>query len=393
MVWLALLCLVIGGAAGLVIGLRRAPTPLPGPAVEKPSPQPDSERRLLRIVEALPLGVLVFDEAGQQLFANGAATRFSEDRLHNALVLSAIADVVAEASKGDGVAAQQMLELYGPSRSYLSIRGVPVGESVVGQTAVVVTVEDATELRSADLLRRDFVANVSHELKTPIGAISVLAETLLDVDDPAVGRRLASRLQHEALRLAATVDDLLTLARIESGEHVDLASVRLDDVLAAVAARVGVSSEASSVDLAVDIEPPDLHIIGDRVQLVSGLGNLVDNAIKYSGAGTTVTVTGRAVAGRATISVEDRGIGIPEADLDRIFERFYRVDRGRSRDTGGTGLGLAIVRHVLLNHDGSIHVTSVEGEGTTFVVTLPAAPTPGQPIPVEERMHGSADVG
>ncbi len=387
--WLAVLCLVIGGAVGVWLGRRRAPTPPGSPMVENPPAPPDSEQRLLRIVEALPLGVLVFDEVGRQLFANGAATRISEDRLHNVLVMSAIEELVAEASSSSDRASQRMLELYGPPKTYLSIRGVPVEASVVGQTAVVVTVEDVTDLRRADLLRRDFVANVSHELKTPIGAISVLAETLLDVDDPAVSRRLASRLQNEALRLASMVDDLLTLARIESGEHIEVTSVRVDDVLAAVAGRTGFVSEARSVELVVDIEPPDLKVMGDRVQLISGLGNLVDNAVKYSGEATTVTVTARTHADRTTISVEDQGIGIPEADLERIFERFYRVDRGRSRETGGTGLGLSIVRHVLLNHRGSIDVTSVEGEGTTFVMTLPAAPA----IAHVEKIQRSADVG
>jgi len=377
----------------MAFGRRLAPTPGELPIVEHPPTPSDSERRLLRIVEALPLGVLVFDEAGQQLFANGAAARFSEDRLHDVLVGSAIEDVVAEASASRDLVAQRMLELYGAPKAHLSIRGIPVGGSVAGQSAVVVTIEDATELRRADLLRRDFVANVSHELRTPIGAISLLAETLLDVDDPAVGRRLATRLHHEALRLASTVDDLLTLARIESGEQVDLTRVRVDDVMAAVASRVGVLSEARSVELVVDIEPPDLHVIGDRIQLISGLGNLVDNAIKYSGEATTVTVTARTDADRAMISVEDHGIGIPEADLERIFERFYRVDRGRSRGTGGTGLGLSIVRHVLRNHGGSIDVTSVEGEGTTFVMTLPVAPASESASVPEENVHGSADVG
>lgn len=393
MFWLAAFCLVIGGALGVAFGRRSAPTQAMLPEAENPPAPPDSERQLLRIVEALPLGVLVFDEAGHQLFANGAAARLSEDRLHNVLVTSAIEEIVAQASTSPGLVVQRMLELYGAPKAHLSIRGLLVGASVVGQSAVVVTIEDATELRSADLLRREFVANVSHELKTPIGAISVLAETLLDVEEPAVGRRLASRLQNEALRLASTVDDLLTLARIESGEQVDLTTVRLGDVLAAVAGRVGILSEARSAKLVVDIEPPDLEVIGDRVQLVSGLGNLVDNAIKYSSEATAVTVTARVVGDRAMISVEDQGIGIPEADLERIFERFYRVDRGRSRDTGGTGLGLSIVRHVLLNHDGTIDVTSVEGEGTTFVVTLPAAPPTKSAVALEEQMQRGADVG
>ena len=185
----------LGGALGWIAGRRSRVVSTPTPVRESASVEvaaADEERRLLRIVEALPIGVLVFDESRQQLFANGAAHQYAEERLHEALVTAAIADVVEAAAGSDGVTLK-MLELYGSQRIHLSIRGVPVGASVVGQTAVVVTIEDVTELRSAEALRRDFVANVSHELKTPIGAISVLAETLVDADDPAVAHPLAGR--------------------------------------------------------------------------------------------------------------------------------------------------------------------------------------------------------
>ncbi len=370
------MCLAIGGAIGWAAGRRPRVVPTPMPAEEaarSEASEVDEQRRLLRIVEALPIGVLVFDESRRQLFANGSAHRYADDRLHEALVASAIADVVEAAAAGSDGEAVRTLELYGSPRLHLSVRGVPVGASVVGQAAVVVTIEDVTELHSADALRRDFVANVSHELKTPIGAISVLAETLLDTDDPEVAHRLAGRLQNEALRLADTVDDLLTLARIESGEQVQLGPVRLDDVMAAVVGRVEHQSQARSVTVEVHIEPQDLTVKGDRVQLVSALGNLVDNAVKYSGEASSVEVSAVVFEGNAKVVVEDHGVGIPEADLGRIFERFYRVDRGRSRDTGGTGLGLSIVRHVLLNHGGDIAVSSEEGHGTTFVVTLTLA--------------------
>lgn len=331
----------------------------------------ERERRLLRIVEALPLGVFVFDESGNELFANGVAARLSNDRLHQALIVATVAEVVAGASEDRAV--QKMLELYGSPRTHLSIRGVPVGAAVVGQAAVVVTIEDTTELHRADLLRRDFVANVSHELKTPIGAIGLLAETLLDVDDPDVAKRLAGRLQNESYRLAATIDDLLTLARIESGGQMQLGDVLVADLLSAVAGRVGVQIEEKAISLDFAIEPDDLAVWGDRVQLMSGLGNLLDNAVKYSENGSTVSVRATEAGDGVTIEVADRGVGIPETDLDRIFERFYRVDRGRSRDTGGTGLGLSIVRHVVLNHGGSIDVESEEGVGTTFVAVFPAS--------------------
>lgn len=321
--------------------------------------------------EALPLGVVVFDEAGNEIFSNGATAHLANDRLHQALIRTTAIEVAAEASTGR--VAQKTLELYGPRRAHLTIRGVPVGPEVVGEAAVLVTIEDTTEVRAADLLRRDFVANVSHELKTPIGAIGVLAETLVEAQDPEVATRLAGRLQSESYRLAATVDDLLTLARIESGEQNQRSDVSMTDVFAAVAGRVGVESEEQGIALDFSSEPSDLELSGDRVQLVSGLGNLVDNAVKYSESGSTVTVTAVAAGSDVTLTVADSGVGIPEADLGRIFERFYRVDQGRSRDTGGTGLGLSIVRHVVLNHGGTIHVESQEGVGTTFVATLPGS--------------------
>lgn len=374
--WLA--AFVIGIGVGWLLGWRqrdrstaRLVTHTAAAEPAEPRSTVERERRLLRIVEALPLGVFVFDDSGNEIFANGAAAKLVNDRLHQALIASTVAEVVVEAA--EGVVAQQVLELYGASRTHLSIRGVPVDATVVGQAAVVVTVEDTTELRSADLLRRDFVANVSHELKTPIGAIGVLAETLLDVEDPEVAKRLAGRLQNESYRLATTIDDLLTLARIESGEQTQRAAVPVSELFAAVAGRVGFQSEEKRITLDFDIAPSDLALIGDRVQLVSGVGNLVDNAVKYSENGSTVTVSAVAEGDEVILTVADRGIGIPDADLERIFERFYRVDRGRSRDTGGTGLGLAIVRHVLLNHGGTIDVDSQEGVGTTFVASLPAS--------------------
>ena len=385
-----LVALVGGMAVGAIVGWRlrgRSIVSTSG-AVEASASGTtvESDRRLLRIVEALPLGVVVFDESGHEIFTNGAAAQLSDDRLHESLLRSKVAEVVSEASNGH--VSQKTLELYGKRRMHLSIRGVPVGAEVVGQAAVVVTIEDTTEARSADLVRRDFIANVSHELKTPIGAIGVLAETLLDVEEPEVAKRLAGRLQNESYRLATTVDDLLTLARIESGEQTQRAAVPIPEIFGAVAGRVGFQSEEQGITLDFEIEPPALAVNGDRVQLVSGIGNLVDNAVKYSERGSTVAVSATADGDTVTITVTDQGIGIPELDLDRIFERFYRVDRGRSRDTGGTGLGLAIVRHVLLNHGGSISVDSQEGVGSSFVALLP-----GSRAVTESKVVGVADVG
>jgi len=388
-----LVALVVGIAVGVVVGWKmrgRSATPAPtvaAIAVDDSRSTVERERRLLRIVEALPLGVVIFNEAGNEIFTNGAASRLTDHRLHEALVRATVAEVVAAASNGQ--VAQEMLDLYGSPRMHVSIRAVPVGAEVVGQAAVVVTIEDTTEVRSADLLRRDFVANVGHELKTPIGAIGVLAETLLDEEDPEVAKRLAGRLQNESYRLATTIDDLLTLARIESGEQTQRTLIPISEIFLAVAGRVGFESEEKGISLDFNAQPLGLKLTGDRVQLVSGIGNLVDNAVKYSEPGATVTVTAVANEDSVTVTVVDQGIGIPEVDLDRIFERFYRVDRGRSRDTGGTGLGLSIVRHVLLNHGGTIQVESQEGVGTTFVVVLPTSRVANAPRAIAER---SADV-
>jgi two-component system sensor histidine kinase SenX3 len=218
----------------------------------------------------------------------------------------------------------------------------------------------------------DFVANISHELKTPVGAIAVLAEALSGETDSGVVDRVADRLVDEAHRAVNAIDDLLELARIESGpqaaEVVDLA-----DVVRAAIVRGKVVDEAKAVQVtAIDSQEPVL-VRADERQLVSALGNLVENAVKYSDEAGVVQVRTRVDDRAIEIMVVDQGDGIPARDLDRIFERFYRVDRARSRTTGGTGLGLSIVRHVASNHGGEVLVSSQEGEGSSFVLRLPAS--------------------
>jgi two-component system sensor histidine kinase SenX3 len=232
-------------------------------------------------------------------------------------------------------------------------------------------VDDVTERHQIDAVRRDFVANVSHELRTPIGALAVLADTIADHDDPDVIRRLVLRVGEESRRAARLVDDLLDLTRIEAAgsgafEDVDLAEVARAAVerVQTVAAERGSSVEVTAA--------PGTVVRGERAQLVSAVANLVDNALKYSAPGAVVQLDVVEEEEAAVIIVRDPGIGIPRRDLERIFERFYRVDRARSRETGGTGLGLAIVRHVAENHGGSVSVESTEGVGSTFTLRLPS---------------------
>ena len=243
-----------------------------------------------------------------------------------------------------------------------------------------VVVEDEAERRRVEALRRDFVANIGHELRTPVGALAVLAETLRSEVDQLEGidgsptvRRLSERLTYEAERLGRTIDDLLELSRIEAGEQLVPASLLVAEVLQSAVERVAPAAELAGVRVEVTLPDPDANLGGDRRQLESALANLIDNAVKYSEAGGVVEVRVESDREHQRFVVRDHGIGIPSADQVRIFERFYRVDRARRRDTGGTGLGLAIVRHVALNHGGTIEVSSTEGQGATFTLTLPTA--------------------
>jgi two-component system sensor histidine kinase SenX3 len=257
----------------------------------------------------------------------------------------------------------------GPPRRELVITAMPLGEV----DGVVAVIDDVTERRRLEAVRRDFVANISHELKTPVGAIALLAETLHGEADPAVAERLAERIYLEAHRVGRTIDDLLELSRIEAGEVPTRELVPVAEVVEGAVERMAPAVDQKRIAVRVGEIGPGLAVLGDRRQLVSAVFNLLENAVKYSDEGSVVEV--RACGDGATVDVvvADHGIGIPERDLERVFERFYRVDRARSRETGGTGLGLAIVRHVVNNHNGEVLVESAEGVGTTFTLRFPAS--------------------
>jgi two-component system, OmpR family, sensor histidine kinase SenX3 len=230
-----------------------------------------------------------------------------------------------------------------------------------------------------DAVRRDFVANISHELKTPVGAMSLLAEALADAaDDPEAVRRFAGRMQHETDRLSRLVQDVIELSRLQGHDPLGSpALVQLDSVVAEAVDRARLMAEARQISLVCG-GAHGLAVMGDPRQLATALGNLVDNAARYGPVGSRVAISTGLVeepGGRvAEISVTDEGPGIAEAERDRIFERFYRTDAARSRQTGGTGLGLSIVKHVAAGHGGEATVWSAEGTGSTFTLRLPAAP-------------------
>jgi two-component system, OmpR family, phosphate regulon sensor histidine kinase PhoR len=335
-----------------------------------------------QIVDALDDGVLLLDGAGRLLVANPPARAWfglPEDLrpgrpAHRVLGASQIPELVERAAEA-GAPVTGNLTLVFPEYRSLALRAFPLADR--GPTGrIVVTLTDITQRRRLEVLRRDFVANASHELKTPVAAVRVLAETLLTAlpDDPEAGRRFAERIGREAERLDALVRDLLDLSRVERGT-LDVEPVDLVGLAKEVVGGYADRAEERRIKLRSELQP-NVAMRGDRAQLGLLLSNLVDNAVRYTPARGTVCVRLDAGESRAVLQVTDTGEGIPESELPRVFERFYRVDKARARQTGGTGLGLAIVRHVAESHGGAVKVDSELGRGTTFTVTLPLAGPP-----------------
>ena len=330
-----------------------------------------SMERFRQALESVDQGIVLCGEGGDVVFRNTLAQAYAGARHADALAEQAIDDALRAAL--GGTPQVRTIDLFGPPRRNLRVAAFPLadGRRAIGAVAVI---EDISERRRLEAVRRDFVANVSHELKTPVGALGLLAETLADESDPGVTRRLADRMQLEAARVGRIIDDLLDLSRLEAEEAPIREPVPVHIVVAQAVEQVSSAAEHQGVSVKVGNVPTRLTVVGDRRQLVSSVYNLLENAVKYSAAGDEVSVTCRASAGWAELAIRDNGIGIPSREHERIFERFYRVDRGRGRDSGGTGLGLAIVRHVMTNHGGEVTLSSHEGEGSVFTLRLPVGP-------------------
>ncbi len=351
--------------------------------------------RLAAAIDSLTDAVVVADARGVEVLRNPPALRFRGARHADAIAEEMLESMLARALRGTSI--EEEIRLFGPPREVLKMRAAPLfaRDEIVGG---VVVVRDVSNERRVENVRRDFVQNVSHELKTPIGALALLAETLASGDDPAVIRQLAERMAREADRLARLVDDLLDLSVLEAQESPNREVVPVDVLLSDAVERVHPAADAARIAIRVEPIGRDVVIACDRSQIVSALTNLLDNAVKYSEAGGTVSVTVQPNGARVVVTVRDQGIGIPSRDLERIFERFYRVDQARSRQTGGTGLGLAIVRHVAHAHGGEVTVESIEGEGSTFRIELPARvepelpPNPGATLEVVPAGHTDGEV-
>jgi two-component system sensor histidine kinase SenX3 len=335
--------------------------------------------RLRRSLDSLPLGLVLCDESGGVLFRNTQAESLMASRYGDAIAAQAVTGVLTEGWTNG--AAERTIEIYGPPRRTLTIRSAVIddGRRPLGVLAII---EDISERRRLEDIRRDFIANVSHELKTPIGALGLLAETLQFERDPEVANRLAQRINSEAFRVNRIIEDLLDLSRIESEGSPSREPVPVSLFVADAIERIRNAAEQHQVTLDFTESGNNFVIVGDRRQLVSAVHALLENAVVYSPEGGSVGVSidrveaitgneGETIGPFVHVAVKDQGVGIPSKDLERIFERFYRVDPGRARETGGTGLGLSIVRHVAQNHGGSVLVDSREGEGSTFSLELP----------------------
>lgn len=324
-------------------------------------------RRVQVAFDAVSAAAVLVDSDGVELLRNLHAQTYVNARHGDALVENEIQARLGDALRGE--ATEQELQLHGPPERQLLIMGSPLiseGELL----GAVVLVDDVSEQHRLEQVRRDFVANVSHELRTPVGALSLLAETLEGETDPEIIASFLSRIQAESVRLGSLIDDLLDLSRIEGSVENQTADVALGSVLAESVAAVHAAATHKEIDVTTEVFDSPV-VVGDHSQLVSAVSNLLTNAIKYTPDGGSVSARLVSHGTDVAIVVEDDGIGIPQSDLNRVFERFYRVDRGRAGATGGTGLGLSIVRNVAVNHGGRVEVTSQEGVGSTFSMILP----------------------
>ncbi|WP_179646388.1 sensor histidine kinase [Spinactinospora alkalitolerans] len=362
--------LVTGVAAGLAFRISeagRSRTPTPAPQSELPS-------GIAEVLSALPSSAVVLDSADRVLRASSAARAFGIVRGEELVIGDLLA--LARHVRRDGVIRETEIEVavrkFGPDSTSFAVRVAPLG----GTGLVLVLAEDQTERRRVEAVRRDFVANISHELKTPVGALSLLAETVADAsDDPEAVRRFTGRMQQEAARLTSVIQDLITLSRIQGAEPMaEPDEIEIETVVEEALDAVRMAADSKEIEL-IASGTEGMVVMGDEGLLVTAMRNLVANAVAYSPERTRVSVSVGSTDTTVDISVADQGIGIPQQDLERIFERFYRVDAARSRATGGTGLGLAIVKHITTHHRGEVTVWSKEGSGSTFTLRLPRPET------------------
>jgi two-component system sensor histidine kinase SenX3 len=324
---------------------------------------------LLRTFELLEDDVLVIDTEDSPVFqSSGIATLniIKDSRVQIDEILA-----IVRAVRRTGKSHQGLIEVpRGPIGK--GKRRIKIAVTGLDEDLILILINDESEKSRVDAIRRDFIANISHELKTPIGALSLLSEAISQAkDDPAAMERFASRIKSEAKRLEDLVREIINLSRLQGEDPLtDPHPIEMGEVVDQAIAQAETNAESRQIHVERS-DQIEAWVLGDREQLIMAVHNLVENAINYSPEGTRVSVELKVMSGLVEVDVVDQGIGIKEEDLERIFERFYRVDPARSRETGGTGLGLSIVKHVALNHGGEVKVWSKVGVGSTFALRLP----------------------
>jgi len=321
------------------------------------------------LLDALPDAWLILDQQQQVRSLSAEAEELdlvAGNKITHANISAFVANAINKSETAAGILDIPRSALGTASLSLL-VRIAPIS-----QQRYLLILRDVSDVTRVESVRRDFVANVSHELKTPVGALSLLSEAAAEAaDDPAAVRRFALKMQAEAQRLTNLVNDLIDLSRLQSDDPLKKAAIApVKRLVDAAVSDVRAVAEAKEIELVTKIAP-GLKVACVERQLTTAIRNLIVNAVNYSPPKTKVTVTAEISDGLVEIRVTDQGIGIPEGDQIRVFERFYRIDPARSRATGGTGLGLAIVKHIVTGHGGDVVLHSIEGKGSTFTLRLP----------------------
>jgi len=350
-------------------------------------------QQLIAALDSLNYGIAIYGQDDQLIHTNPYASSFLSGVHSGALIADAI-DELFQTRDGQEVIDQE-LDVFDNSHPssvthsrkktfYIILRELSIEGNQIGS---VVTIEDISEQERLESVRRDFISNISHELKTPIGAIALLTETLLGEPDTDLVQKFAPNILQETERLSETIDDLLSLSRIEHGSTDSFNQIDILKCAEQAIDRVNIFAKQNEVTVLTSFPPAPVHLFGDELQLTSAFYNILENSVKYKRINQgNVHLTVQQLDDFIEVEISDNGIGIPTKDLDRIFERFYCVDRSHSGS--GVGLGLAIVRHVIVNHEGVIRIESTEGVGTTFFIQFPI----NSVEPKSEKGHASVSL-
>jgi len=318
------------------------------------------------VLSVLRSSALVVNENDEVLKASAPAYSLGLVR-GKQVTVPELAELVRAVRRDGQIRETEFVLPRGRSAQHVTARVAPLSSRLI-----LALVEDRTRERRVEAIRRDFVANVSHELKTPVGAISLLAEAVAEAsEDPEAVKRFAGRMHMESERLSRLVQQIIALSRLQGDDPFEKPqTMSVDEIIDLAVDQSAIDAQTKGIEVVLN-GVRDVRLLGNGDQVAMAVGNLVANAVAYSPEHSRVVVSAKATEESVEITVTDQGIGIPAQEIDRIFERFYRVDPARHRSTGGTGLGLSIVKHVAASHGGEVRVWSVEGSGSSFTITLP----------------------